>query len=130
LRKLARRSVEDFDSICDALLGIDHKPGIGSALRAAPLAVTITVEHVDRGALTTLSVSGAEDVCAEVAGGVIDKETRCRRSIALMRCCIGDRGASREAGRSCRGPPCRGRPQTTASCVGRLEPTRNRRAGE
>jgi len=93
LRKLARRSVEDFDSICDALLGIDHKPGIGSALRAAPLAVTITVEHVDRGALTTLSVSGAEDVCAEVAGGVIARGLDGARSdVSLAE--LGDRVAA------------------------------------
>jgi len=60
LRKLARRCVEDFDAICDTLLGVDHKPGLSAALAAAVVAVGIAIEqHQDRGAIATMTVDGA-----------------------------------------------------------------------
>jgi hypothetical protein len=55
LRKLARRSMEDFDAICDALLGIDRKPGLGDALHAAAIAVRISVEqHAEASTVATI----------------------------------------------------------------------------
>jgi group II intron reverse transcriptase/maturase len=44
------------------------------------------------------------------------RRARCRRT-PLMRCCTGDGGAGRLSGGPPRSP-CRGRPQTTASCAG------------
>jgi hypothetical protein len=59
LRKRARRSVADFDAIRDALLGIDRRPGVASALRAETRRVTLALAEVDDGtAETVLLVDG------------------------------------------------------------------------
>lgn len=49
LRKLARRSVGDYEAIRDTLLGIDRKPGLASALQARTRSVTIRLEATGAG---------------------------------------------------------------------------------
>lgn len=41
LRKLARRSVADYEAIRDTLLGIDRRPGVTTALEAHTRSVTV-----------------------------------------------------------------------------------------
>lgn len=43
LRKLARRSIDDFDEIRDALLGVDRRPGLSTALTAHVSTLTVRV---------------------------------------------------------------------------------------
>src|SRR5262245_43315813 len=52
LRKLARRSVTDYEAIRDTLLGIDRKPGVRAALHAHTRAVTVLLEDTDAGRAT------------------------------------------------------------------------------
>jgi tetratricopeptide (TPR) repeat protein len=52
LRKLARRSVTDYEAIRDTLLGIDRKPGVTAALQAHTRAVTVLLEDTDAGRAT------------------------------------------------------------------------------
>ncbi|MGH3980018.1 MAG: TIR domain-containing protein [Pseudonocardiaceae bacterium] len=52
LRKLARRSVEDYEAIRDTLLGIDRKPGVATALEAPTRSVTIRLEDTGTGRAT------------------------------------------------------------------------------
>lgn len=58
LRKLARRSVEDFDAIRDTLLGVDRKPGVTTALRAETRAVTVEFRDEDSRVGVRLLVDG------------------------------------------------------------------------
>ncbi len=59
LRKLARRSVDDYAAIRDALLGIDRKPGVANALQAHTRSVTIRLEPTGPGrAAVSLLVDG------------------------------------------------------------------------
>ncbi|MBV9160065.1 MAG: CHAT domain-containing protein [Pseudonocardiales bacterium] len=59
LRKLARRSVEDYAAIRDTLLGIDRKPGLGNALEAHTRSVTIRLEDIGQGrARVSLLIDG------------------------------------------------------------------------
>jgi tetratricopeptide (TPR) repeat protein len=59
LRKLARRSVEDYAAIRDTLLGIDRKPGLGNALEAHTRSVTVRLEDIGRGrARVSLLIDG------------------------------------------------------------------------
>ncbi|MGH3696320.1 MAG: TIR domain-containing protein, partial [Pseudonocardiaceae bacterium] len=52
LRKLARRSVADYEAIRDTLLGIDRKPGVASALDASTRSLTIRLEDTGAGSAT------------------------------------------------------------------------------
>jgi TIR domain len=52
LRKLARRSVTDYEAIRDTLLGVDRKPGVTAALHAHTRAVTLRLEGADAGRAT------------------------------------------------------------------------------
>jgi hypothetical protein len=45
LRKLARRSIEQFDEIRDALLGVDHRPGLAEAASVRSSSVTVVVSE-------------------------------------------------------------------------------------
>ncbi len=60
LRKLARRSVADYEAIRDTLLGIDRKPGVATALQAHTSSVTIRLEDTGAGhrAAVSLLVDG------------------------------------------------------------------------
>lgn len=80
LRKLARRSVEDFEAIYDTLRGVDHEPGLGGALRADTLAIDVVVEQQpDATVVSCMSVDGASTVSAAVsrrlAAGGLDRVT-------------------------------------------------------
>ena len=68
LRKLARRGVADFESICDALLGVDRKPGLATALRATTRAVDVVVEAHDDGRMSAALVVDGE-LRASAQGG-------------------------------------------------------------
>ena len=71
LRKLARRSVDDFDAICDTLEGVDRKPGLGTVLRAEAVAVAVTVSRDMGGQIVaTLSIPGTGDVSGRAAVGL------------------------------------------------------------
>lgn len=74
LRKLARRSVEDYEAIRDTLLGVDRKPGLGSALQARTRSVTIRLEATGMGRATvSLLVDGqatANETEVRVPGGL------------------------------------------------------------
>ncbi|HET9255737.1 MAG TPA: TIR domain-containing protein, partial [Pseudonocardiaceae bacterium] len=52
LRKLARRSVGDYEAIRDTLLGIDRRPGVIAALRARTRSVIIRLEDTGAGRAT------------------------------------------------------------------------------
>ncbi|MGH3889449.1 MAG: CHAT domain-containing protein [Pseudonocardiaceae bacterium] len=52
LRKLARRSVTDYEAIRDTLLGIDRRPGVTTALQAHTRAVTLRLEDTGAGRAT------------------------------------------------------------------------------
>ncbi len=67
LRTLARRSVDDFDAIRDALLGIDHKPGLRSPLRLDARRVTITLGD-DSDGLATVALTVEDEARAAVDG--------------------------------------------------------------
>jgi TIR domain/CHAT domain len=59
LRKLARRSVEDYQAIRDTLLGVDRRPGIVSALQAHTRVVTVRLEDSAPGrAAVSLLIDG------------------------------------------------------------------------
>src|SRR5262249_35581326 len=67
LRKLARRSVTDYEAIRDTLLGVDRKPGVTTALHAHTRAVTVRLEGTDAGRATvSLLIDGQRR--ARVAG--------------------------------------------------------------
>jgi hypothetical protein len=74
LRKLARRSVSDYQAIRDTLLGIDHRPGVASALQAHTRAVTIRLEDTGAGRATvSLLLDGclqAQEARVRVPGGL------------------------------------------------------------
>lgn len=74
LRKLARRSVEAYEAIRDTLLGIDHRPGVGTALAAQARAVTIELAEAGPGrAAVSLLVDGqaqADETEVPVPGGL------------------------------------------------------------
>ncbi|MGH3567853.1 MAG: TIR domain-containing protein, partial [Pseudonocardia sp.] len=59
LRKLARRSVTDYEAIRDTLLGVDRRPGVTTALHAHPRAVTIRLDDAGAGrAAVSLLIDG------------------------------------------------------------------------
>ncbi|MGH3852869.1 MAG: TIR domain-containing protein, partial [Pseudonocardiaceae bacterium] len=59
LRKLARRSVADYEAIRDTLLGVDRKPGVTTALQAHTRSVTLRLEDTGTGhATVSLLVDG------------------------------------------------------------------------
>ncbi len=59
LRKLARRSDDDFDAIRDALLGVDHRPGAATAQHAPTRHVEVSVAPAGAGRLSSeLAVDG------------------------------------------------------------------------
>jgi hypothetical protein len=74
LRKLARRSVEDYEAIRDTLLGVDRKPGLGSALQARTRSVTVRLEATGPGrAKVSLLVDGqatANETDVRLLGGL------------------------------------------------------------
>ncbi|MGH3822094.1 MAG: TIR domain-containing protein [Pseudonocardiaceae bacterium] len=74
LRKLARRPVSDYEAIRDTLLGIDHKPGVRTALQAHARAVTLRLEGTAVGRATvSLLVDGqarAREDEVRVPGGL------------------------------------------------------------
>ncbi|MGH4008451.1 MAG: CHAT domain-containing protein [Pseudonocardiaceae bacterium] len=74
LRKLARRSVADYEAIRDTLLGVDRKPGLGSALQARTRSVTIRLEATGMGRATvSLLIDGkatADETNVRVPGGL------------------------------------------------------------
>ncbi|MGH3684092.1 MAG: TIR domain-containing protein [Pseudonocardiaceae bacterium] len=74
LRKLARRSVDDYAAIRDTLLGIDRKPGVANALEARTRSVTIRLEEARPGrAAVSLLVDGqvtANETDVRVPGGL------------------------------------------------------------
>jgi tetratricopeptide (TPR) repeat protein len=74
LRKLARRSVEDYQAIRDTLLGVDRRPGLASALQAHSRAVTVRLDQTGTGrARVSLLIDGqlsAEKADVRVPGGL------------------------------------------------------------
>ncbi len=56
LRKLARRSVADYEAIRDTLLGVDRKPGVTTALQAHTRSVTIRLEDAGAGGRAAVSL--------------------------------------------------------------------------
>lgn len=70
LRVLARRSVADFDSVLDALLGVDRRPGVAEALRAPVVAARLRLAEVGatgtgRAVRSTLEVDGQEQASGQ-----------------------------------------------------------------
>ncbi|MGH3935576.1 MAG: CHAT domain-containing protein [Pseudonocardiaceae bacterium] len=94
LRKLARRSVEDYEAVRDTLLGVDRRPGLGSALRARTRAVTVRLEETRPGrAVVSLLVDGqatANETNVGVPGGLhlsnlgLAAFARLRQQVSLM----------------------------------------------
>jgi TIR domain/CHAT domain len=74
LRKLARRSVADYEAIRDTLLGIDRRPGVTTALEAHTRAVTVRLEDTGAGrARVSLLIDGQVRACeaeVRVPGGL------------------------------------------------------------
>ncbi|MGH3931894.1 MAG: CHAT domain-containing protein [Pseudonocardiaceae bacterium] len=67
LRKLARRSVEDYEAIRDTLLGVDRRPGAATALQARTHSLIIRLTDTGEGrAKVALSIDGQAGAGTEV----------------------------------------------------------------
>jgi hypothetical protein len=66
LRKLARRGVEDFESIRDTLLGVDHRRGLPSAHLAPTRSVEVVLARADGRRLAVELVVDGEAVSSAV----------------------------------------------------------------
>ncbi|MGQ0774101.1 MAG: toll/interleukin-1 receptor domain-containing protein, partial [Pseudonocardiales bacterium] len=63
LRKLARRSVDDYEAIRDTLLGVDRRPGTNTALEALTRSLIIRLEDTGASRATaTLLIDGQSRV--------------------------------------------------------------------
>ena len=74
LRKLARRSVTDYEAIRDTLLGIDRRPGVTTALQAHTRTMTVRLEDTGADSATvSLLIDGqarARETEVRVPGGL------------------------------------------------------------